>query len=162
MALTEISVTLLFLVGIMSVTFAAPDQTAELGKLNENQDAMDVSVAAERPDQSAELEEEDENGDVQRLSCARKYRACLHYFGRRCLMACYFNYYVCVRLRRGQDPLDLPRQPTELEEENENGDVQHHPPPPPIFAFGHIMYAYITLVLANQLVGSIIFCAEGV
>ena len=50
MALTRISVTLLLLVGIMSVGFAAPDQTAELEKTNENGDAQDVSVAAERPD----------------------------------------------------------------------------------------------------------------
>ena len=50
MALTRISVTLLLLVGIMSVAFAAPDQTAELEKTNENGDAQDVSVAAERPD----------------------------------------------------------------------------------------------------------------
>ena len=49
MALTRISVTLLLLVGIMSVTFAAPDQNAELEKSNENADAQDVSVAAERP-----------------------------------------------------------------------------------------------------------------
>ena len=112
------------------MTFTAPDQTVELEKLNENEDVIDVSLADERLDQPAELEEENENGDVQHLiSCARKYLACLHYFGRSCLQACYFNYFVCARLKRGQDALSLPRQHAELEEENESGDVQRGLPP---------------------------------
>ena len=116
------------------MTFAAPDQTAALEKSNEDGDGQDVSVAAERPNRPVEFEEDDENGDVQRFTCYRKYRICLHRYGRYrvCRRACYFQYRVCRKLTRGQDDegsiqdaLTAPDQPAEFEDESENGDVQH-------------------------------------
>ena len=120
MALTRISVTLLLLVGIMTVvTFA------------ENQDR--------------ESEEDNEYGDVQakRALCLRQDRYCVKRFPR-CKRACYHNYYYCIRLHRVvQDveestedsltALDQPMafasssvdMPAEFEEENENGNAQH-------------------------------------
>ena len=130
MALTRISVTPL-LVGIMSVTFAAPDQNAELEKSNKNADAHDVSVAAERTHRPVEMEEDDENGDVQRYSCLYKYRVCIHRYTYRCYRACLFQYRVCRRLTRGQDAegsiqdaMAVPDQVAEFKDEYENGDVQ--------------------------------------
>ena len=134
MALTKIFVALL-LVGIMSGTFAAPDQTAELEKSNENGDAQDVSVTIERLERPVELEEDDESGDLQRRTCYQKYTYCYHLFGRRCLRACFFQYRICRRFSRVQeaegtlqDALVAPYQPAELEDENENGDVQRRIP----------------------------------
>ena len=90
MALTKIFVVLL-LVGIMSGTLAAPDQTAELEKSNEYGDTQDAKdniaqdfvapdeiEAVERPDRPVELEEDDEHGNVQRSYsyCNRAYRLC--------------------------------------------------------------------------------------
>ena len=115
------------------MTFAAPDQTAALEKSNEDGDGQDVSVAAERPNRPVEFEEDDENGDVQRFTCSRKYRICIHRYGRYrvCRKACYFQYRVCRKLTRGQDDegsiqdaLTAPDQPAEFEDESENGDVQ--------------------------------------
>ena len=120
MALTRISVTLLLLVGIMTVvTFA------------ENQDR--------------ESEEDNEYGDVQKgkYLCRRQRNYCVRRF-RRCKTACNHNYYYCLRLHRVvQDveestedsltALDQPMafasssvdMPAEFEEENENGNAQH-------------------------------------
>ena len=136
MALTRISLTLLLLVGMVSATFAASDQTAELEKSNVNEDVQDVSMAFERPNQPAEMAEENEYGDVQRLRCITKFRLCIRHFGRGCYRACLFQYRVCRRLSREQDAegriqdvLDSPSQPAEFEEESENGDAQRriHP-----------------------------------
>ena len=113
------------------MTFAAPDQTAEWKKLNENEDAKDMYVAAERADKLAELEEKDENGHVQRVNCRRIYFVCLYRYGRRCQKACFYNYYVCFGVSNGLDAegyiqyaLTAPNQPADFEERSENGDVQ--------------------------------------
>ena len=120
MALTRISVTLLLLVGIMTVvTFA------------ENQDR--------------DSEEENEHGDVEinKRYCIGYYRYCVRRHPR-CRRACYHNYFFCKRLHRVvQDAkesiedsltaLDQPMafaspnvdMPAEFEEENENGNAQH-------------------------------------
>ena len=76
MSQTRMFITFL-LVGVVSVTFAAPNQTAELEKSNENGDAQDVSAAAKRSEYFAELEE-DENEEVQHHSCRYKYFPCHH------------------------------------------------------------------------------------
>ena len=119
MALTRISVTLLLLVGIMTVvTFA------------ENQDR--------------ESEEDNEYGDVQdgKRYCHVNYLRCVHRY-RKCRKVClYFRYY-CLRIHGGVrdaersiegslTPLDQPMafaslnvdMPAKFEEENENGYVQ--------------------------------------
>ena len=134
MALTKIFVVLL-LVGIMSGTLAAPDQTAELEKSNEYGDTQDAKdniaqdfaapdeiEAVERPDRPVELEEDDENGNVQysRVYCVRVYGICLR-LG--------YNNRICIRVYRkcrarsvSQDDED---RPVELEEDDENGNVQY-------------------------------------
>ena len=121
MALNRISVTLLLLVGIMTVvTFA------------ENQDR--------------ESEEDNEYGDVQASSrrCILQYYSCLRRFPK-CNKACYHNYYFCLRLHSvvqdveesTEDSLAALDQPmafasssvddmaAEFEEENENGNAQY-------------------------------------
>ena len=127
MALTEISVTLLLLVGIMSATFGTSDQTSELEKANVNGDAQDVSMAVERSNRPIELEEEDKYGDVQHFTCFYKYHRCIHRFSHHCSRVCLFQYHVCKRHPRSQDAegsiqdsLVAPSQPAEFEEESEN------------------------------------------
>ena len=120
MALTRISVTLLLLVGIMTVVTFAQFPYRESG-------------------------EENEYGDVQarKRLCLLQGRYCVWRFPR-CKRACYHNYYYCIRLHRVvQDvkestedsltALDQPMafasssvdMPAEFEEENENGNAQH-------------------------------------
>ena len=143
MTLTRISVTLLLLVGIMSVTFAAPDQIDELEKSNENGDAQDVYVAAERTDRPVELNEEDENGDVQhgKFYCFRRLIRCRRRcHSSRCRKRCKAHYRRCRRRVTQDDEeriqqdfatpdepeaVETPNRIVELEEEDENGDVQH-------------------------------------
>ena len=152
MVLTRISVTLLLLVGIMSVAFAAPDRSAELEKSNKNADALDVPVAAERSNRPVELEEEDENGDVQYGRCRYYYYCFVRYIKncrRRCSRhayyckkQCYFYYRKCLSGRRvtqddeetiqqdfatpdEPEAVERPDRLVELEEEGENGDVQY-------------------------------------
>ena len=133
MALTKIFVALL-LVGIMSGTLAAPDQTAELEKSNEYGDTQDAKdniaqdfaapdeiEAVERPDRPVELEEDDENGNVQHSSayCLRIYRLCRERgYG---IPACIEVYRRCRARRVNQEDED---RPVELEDDTENGNTQ--------------------------------------
>ena len=132
MPLAATSLIVFLLVGIMPVSLAAPDQTAEWEKVYENGDANDVSVVAESPNHPAKLEKEDENGHMQRIICRQIYFVCLHRYGRRCQKACFYDYYVCFGVSNGLDAeeyipgaLTAQDQLAEFEEKSETGDGTH-------------------------------------